>query len=117
MQMAVTERTREIGTMRAIGMLKNSVIKIFCSEGIIMGVIGCLIAVPILFLISNILGALDVSFIPPVASAPVPIRLILTPQRIIFAFALFSIAALVSSFLASKRISNQKVVDSLSQIN
>lgn len=117
MQMAVTERTREIGTMRAIGMLRRGIIAVFCTEGIVMAIMGCVVAVAALFGIAAILNALNVSFIPPVGSAPVPITLMLKPVNIILVLVLFSVAALVSSFLVSRKISRQKVADSLLQIN
>jgi len=117
MQMAVTERTREIGTIRAIGVLRKDIVKLFCIEGIVMGVIGCLVALPILFLIAFVLKTLNVTFIPPVASVEVPILLILKPAKIVPVFVLFCVASLVSSFLASRKIARQKVVTSLSQIN
>ncbi len=117
MQMSVTERSREIGTIRAIGVLKRNVIKLFCLEGFIMGIIGCLIAIPLLFIIAFILKSLNITFIPPVVSTEVPINLILKSTSIIPIFILFSIASIVSSFLASKKIANQKVITSLSQIN
>ncbi len=117
MQMSVAERTREIGTMRAIGLIKRKVITLFCLEGIVMGVIGCLIAVPILLGIATILKSLNVSFIPPVASTEVPINLILKPTSIVPVFVLFCIAALISSYLASRKIAKQKVVTSLMSIN
>ena len=117
MQMAVAERTREIGTMRSIGMLSRNVILLFCSEGILMAIFGCLIAIPILFGISQILSLLQISFIPPVASAPVPIMLILKAPAIVAVFVLFCVASLLSSFIASSKISKQKIVDSLMQFN
>ena len=117
MQMAVAERTREIGTIRAIGVVRKNIVKLFCTEGVLMGVIGCLLALPILFLIAFILKTLNVTFIPPVASTEVPIALILKPSNIIPVFVLFVVASLVSAFLASRKIAKQKVVTSLSQIN
>ena len=117
MQMAITERTREIGTMRAIGMLRRDVIKIFSIEGVMMGIIGCMVAVPILFLISNLLQVANITFIPPVASSAVPLVLKLDPQKLVFVFVVFTIAALISSFLVARKISRQKVVDSLMQFN
>ena len=117
MQMVVAERTKEIGTMRAIGMLKNQVIRLFCTEGLIMGILGCLMAAPILTIIANVLLMAGISFTPPVASVPVPLLLILTPKNIITVFLLFSFVAIVSSFLVSRRIANQQVVDSLMQSN
>lgn len=117
MQMVVAERTKEIGTMRAIGMLKNQVILLFCTEGLIMGILGCLMAAPILTIIANILIMAGISFTPPVASVAVPLLLILTPKNIITVFLLFSIVAIVSSFFVSRRIANQQVVDSLMQSN
>ncbi|MEL6863507.1 MAG: FtsX-like permease family protein [Bacteroidota bacterium] len=113
MQMSVAERTREIGTMRAIGMLKKDVIKLFCLEGLIMGVIACILALPVLMMISNILEFLNITFIPPVASVPVPIMLILRPQNLLLVFGLFCAASLLSSFMASNKISKQKIVDAL----
>ncbi|MBE7169192.1 MAG: ABC transporter permease [Williamsia sp.] len=117
MQVTVNERTKEIGTMRAIGMLKRGVIKIFCIEGLMMGIFGCIIALPILFLVSGILQASHASFVPPVASTSIPLVLKLEPQKIIPVFVLFCVASLLSSFIVSRRISNQKVVNSLMQFN
>ena len=42
MAMAVMERKREIGTMRALGMEKNQVRKLFLAEGLIIGGIGAM---------------------------------------------------------------------------
>jgi putative ABC transport system permease protein len=117
MQMVVAERTKEIGTMRAIGMLKGQVVRLFCTEGLIMGILGCIVAAPILFIITNILKAAHISFIPPVASASVPLVLMLNPKNIIFVFILFSVVATLSSFFVSRRIAKQQVVDSLMQSN
>jgi putative ABC transport system permease protein len=117
MQMVVAERTKEIGTMRAIGMLKKQVIMLFCTEGLIMGILGCLMAAPILAIIANVLLMAGISFTPPVASVAVPLLLILTPKNIITVFLLFSVVAIVSSFFVSRRIANQQVVDSLMQSN
>lgn len=117
MQISVTERTKEIGTMRAIGMLKKDVIKLFCMEGLIMGIIGCFLAFPVLFLISNIMLAMNVTFVPPVASVAVPVMLIIKAPKMLVVFLLFIVAALLSSYWASSKISRQPVVNSLIQFN
>ncbi len=117
MQMSVAERTREIGTMRAIGLVKRRVIYLFCLEGFIMGILGCAIAAPVLLLISFILKSLQISFIPPVASTSVPIELIIKMKSVLPVLLLFCIAALFSSFIASRRITRQNVVKSLININ
>jgi len=117
MLMAVTERTREIGTLRSLGMQQGNVIRLFCFEGLIMAFAGCLIALPVLFGISEILEMLKVSFIPPVASSPVPILLKLSPEKLLIVFVLFTAAAVISSYLTSRKIAKQKVVDSLAHAN
>lgn len=117
MQMAVAERTKEIGTMRAIGMLKKDVTKLFCVEGITMSILGCLLSIPVLLLISTILQILNITFIPPVASAAVPIVLILKASKIVPLFVLFLGAGFFASYWASNRISKQPVVNSLNQFN
>jgi putative ABC transport system permease protein len=113
MQMAVVERTREIGTMRAIGMIRKDVVKIFCTEGVMMSLFGCLLAIPVLLMISGILQLANASFTPPVASVPVPLVLMLNPGKLMLVFGLFCFASLLSSFLVSQRVARQKVADAL----
>jgi putative ABC transport system permease protein len=115
MQMVVSERTKEIGTMRAIGMLRGQVIKLFCVEGLIMGVLGCLLAIPILFAIAGLLQVMGISFVPPVASVAVPLVMMFKIKNLLLVFTLFSVVAIVSSFLVSRKIAAQQIVDSLSR--
>jgi putative ABC transport system permease protein len=55
MIMSISERTREIGTLRAIGAQKSQVIKMFLSESFLIGLIGALAGVFIGIIISAIL--------------------------------------------------------------
>lgn len=45
MIMSVSERTREIGTLKAIGAKKGQILKIFMSEALLVGIMGALIGV------------------------------------------------------------------------
>jgi putative ABC transport system permease protein len=56
MVMAVTERTREIGTLRAIGAGKLLVLGTIVSEAAIVGLLGGLISIPVAFLLDIIVG-------------------------------------------------------------
>jgi len=52
----VIERTREIGVMRAIGATPFAVIRLFMGEGIVVGVLSWLMAVPFSYPMAWILG-------------------------------------------------------------
>lgn len=54
-RMIIIERTREIGTMRAIGMLKRDVSKLFLLEGLILGLRGVLFGVAAELIIGTII--------------------------------------------------------------
>lgn len=60
MSINVLERTREIGVIRAIGASNWSVLKVFITEGVIIGVlswgVGVLLAIPLSLVLSNAIG-------------------------------------------------------------
>ena len=56
MVMAVTERTKEIGTMRAIGASRWLVLRTILVEAIMLGLMGSLLSIPIAYLIDMGIG-------------------------------------------------------------
>lgn len=117
MQMSVNERTREIGTLRAVGMTKSKIIKVFVIEAVIISILGALFAMPLLYLVKFILDNMNITFIPPVGSAPVPITLIFKVKNILLVAGLFSLASIISSYLASRKIAGQQIIQSLLKFN
>lgn len=116
MHMTVSERTREIGALRAIGMLKKNVLRMFTIEGFLLTLIAIAIAVPLLLGLKALFGALNITFVPPVASIPVPVNLILVPTFVAPVVVLFLVVTLLSSYFAAKRIVNQQIVTALTNI-
>lgn len=116
MHMTVSERTREIGALRAIGMLKKNVLRMFTIEGFLLTLIAIAIAVPLLLGLKALFGALNITFVPPVASIPVPVNLILVPTFVAPVVVLFIVVTLLSSYFAAKRIVNQQIVTALTNI-
>lgn len=84
MLMSVTERFREIGTMKCLGALSEFVVKLFLIESFIIGVLGAIIG--------TILGFL-VPFMAYILSAGAGLLIRSTPFSQLFLYGLASIAA------------------------
>jgi len=56
MIMAVAERTKEIGTLRAIGASRWMVLRTILLEAVLLGIIGSVLSIPIAYIIDTIVG-------------------------------------------------------------
>jgi putative ABC transport system permease protein len=60
MWIAVRERTREIGTLRAVGMGRRSVLILFMTEAVMLGLIAGIIGTTVSFALANGLNLLEI---------------------------------------------------------
>ncbi len=73
MLVSVTERTREIGIMKAVGAQNREVLGLFLAEAVILGVVGAVLGTA-LGLLAGYLGALyvDLPLVYPSSTSPLP---------------------------------------------
>lgn len=74
MLMSVLERTREIGTMLAVGMRRRKIVSLFLAEGLVIGAIGGALGVAIGYAIVLWLNHTGIPLPAPGATAPSVIR-------------------------------------------
>lgn len=116
MGMVVMERTREIGTMRAMGMHRGQVVSLFAIEGMLLALLGGLIGIVMSVVLAGVVNALDVTYVPPNFSEKVSLQVELQFAQLLLLFAFFiplgAISALVPAWNAAKR----SVVDALGHV-
>lgn len=116
MTMSVMERTREIGTLRALGLKQYGVKFLFSSEGMLLGVFGILLGAFIFFFVYSGLILLQPTYVPPASSRAVPLRVDLVlpvlARNTLFMLLLSTIAA----FLPARRSASKRIVDALGHI-
>ncbi|AZZ35910.1 hypothetical protein CIK05_03580 [Bdellovibrio sp. qaytius] len=66
--MGIIERTREIGTLRAVGFKTKDVVQLFVRESILLSAMSMAVGILISFLVSSAINAANVRFFPPGAS-------------------------------------------------
>ncbi|MDR2155154.1 MAG: FtsX-like permease family protein [Burkholderiaceae bacterium] len=118
MNMAVVERTVEIGTLRAIGVRQSGIRRIFVLEGAILGSVGALIG-----LVSAMAGAvaiewLGLTWLPPGYVQPMPLSIHLWGEWQLIAGTVVSliIIASLSSYWPARRASQLEIVESLRHV-
>ena len=116
MGMAVVERTREIGTLRALGLKQRGVSLLFAIEGGILGFLGSLLGVIINIIVCVIIRAIGPSYVPPGASTPVPLIVNLVPQSMLLFILFLVFLSLLAAIIPAKRAAKQTVVDALGHV-
>ncbi|MBE9573199.1 MAG: ABC transporter permease [Proteobacteria bacterium] len=117
MSMSIFERTREIGTIMAMGTKKNEVLSMFMLEGLVLGLLGGGIGV-----ILGIISAKIISFIgipmPPAPGSTVGYvaAIGIFPKVIITAFLFSVVTALAASFYPSFKASRLNISEALRYI-
>jgi putative ABC transport system permease protein len=116
MSMSVVERTKEIGTLRAIGMKRIGVIRLFVTEALLLVLVGCVLGTVITIAVRMGVNAADLSYLPPNATDRVPLLIGMDTSRTVMTAILLSVLSVVSAWFPAKRAAQQPVIDSLAHV-
>jgi ABC-type lipoprotein release transport system permease subunit len=112
---AIRERTREIGTLRAIGMQKFEVARLFLMEASLLGVFGAVAGVGLGSLIAWIINTANIHVPTSVQLFLMrdTLHLTIEPQTLLFAIFMVSIVTGVAALYPSIRAASRKPVDAM----
>jgi putative ABC transport system permease protein len=118
MNTAVVERTVEIGTLRAIGLRRAGIRRLFVIEGALLGVCGALLGVVLAFVVSAVVNNLDIPWVPPSTIEPVPLTIrVAGESRMIIGTTIgLIVIAIVSAWWPAYRAAQLNVVEALRHI-
>jgi putative ABC transport system permease protein len=115
--MSIFERTREIGTMMAMGTTRSSVWRLFLLEGLFIGIIGGVLGLLAGTGASGIINRVHLMLPPPPGyTQGYPLRVLMQPGILVTAFLIAVITATLSSILPALKASRLKIVDALGHI-
>ncbi len=116
MGMTVVERTREIGTLRAVGLRRAGVIRLFVSEAGLLTVLGCLTGLVFTVGVRWAVNGADISYVPPNQTAPVPLLVDLDLVRIGFTALLMAGVGALAAWVPARRAAGQPIIDALGHV-
>lgn len=117
--MAVGERTGEIGTLRALGMKRRPVRSMFLIEGAMLGAVGAgLGALLGIVLGEYVINSSGMSWTPPGRATPVPVGVDVLGDPVFMAgaVAFFAVLACVSSWWPARRAARLEIVEALRHV-
>lgn len=115
MHTAVVERTVEIGTLRAIGLRRGGIRKLFIVEGFLLGWVGAALGVLLALGIGELVNRSGVTWLPPGSSERLPLQLrVLNSPWMVLGYAVLLVAiASLSAWWPAWRAAKLKIVDAL----
>jgi len=116
MSMSVMERTREIGTLRALGLKRLGVKGLFATEGALLGILGSGLGFIIFFTVYAIITAMHPTYVPPGSSNPVPLRVDLVWPVLVRTVLSLAVLALIAAYVPARRSARMAIVDALGHI-
>ena len=117
MAMAIIERTREIGTLRAMGTLPRQLIGSFALEGLVLGGIGTAVGALVALLVSLALLVFPVQMPPPPGrSVGYPLLVSIDPALYALTIGAVLVLAVAAAALVARRTVHLQVVDALAHV-
>ncbi|WP_374591127.1 ABC transporter permease [Aquabacterium sp.] len=116
MSMAVVERTREIGTLRAIGLRRWGVIRLFVLEAVMLVVVGSLAGLALTGVVRWGVNAADFRYVPPASTLAVPLYIGFDAARTAIVALVLASLAIVAAFLPARRAARNLIIESLGHV-
>jgi len=117
MTMAVTERTREIGTLRAIGTRPSGILRMFLAEGVAIAIVGCLAGTLFALIVRAALNASGIILPPPPgATHGMPIQVRFYPLAYAAGLAAMIGTMGLASYFPARRASRISIVEALAHV-
>jgi putative ABC transport system permease protein len=116
MTMSIFERSREIGTLRAMGARPRRIVGLFLLEGAILGALGAAAGLLIGVVVARVVSRVGITYpSPPGSTRPYVGGIDLDAAYVLFSFALSALATVVATAFPALRGARLRVVDALRQ--
>ncbi len=116
MGMTVVERTREIGTLRAIGLKRSGVVRLFTMESMLLTLIGCVTGLIITLGVRWGINVANISYVPPNSPGRVPLLVDMDAGRTIFTFLLMGVVGTLAAYMPARRAAKKDIIDALGHV-
>lgn len=111
--MAIMERTREIGTLRALGFKRRGIVGLFATESMLLGVFGSLLGTLLTLLIWFGVVLLEPTWVPPQITRRVPLEIYLVPDYMLYSVLLLIVLSLAAASLPARKAARMQIVGAL----
>jgi putative ABC transport system permease protein len=116
MGMAILERTREIGTLRALGLKRRGVSFLFALEGAFLGFFGSIMGIILHTCVWAIIKIYPPQYSPPGISVPVPLTVDMVPSMLFVLLLSLVLLSLFAAIIPARRAAKQNIVDALGHV-
>jgi putative ABC transport system permease protein len=117
MTMAVTERTREIGTLRAIGTRPSGIRTMFLAEGVVIALAGCVAGTVLALVVRAALNASGIMLPPPPgATHGMPINVKIYPLAYGAGLLAMVLTMAIASYFPARRAARLPIVEALAHV-
>jgi len=115
--MSILERTREIGTLRALGLKRAGVVNLFVIESLLMSVAGSLLGLVMTLIVWYAIKVTEPTWVPPQITRAVPLEVFLVPGYLAGSFfSLIVLSALAAVAPARRAAYEKSIVDDLGYV-
>lgn len=114
--MAIMERTREIGTLRALGVKRRGIVGLFAVESMLLGLIGSLVGVLLTITIWSSIATFEPTWIPPQITRRIPLEVYLVPQEMLWSLGALLILSLLAASLPARKAARMEIVGALGHV-
>ena len=113
--MTIVERTREIGTIRAIGFRRGFIQRLFLAESLILGAAGAGLALILAGSVSTLVNTAGIQWTPPNNATPLTVQLMVFDNPVLSAsiLAALVVIAVVASLMPTRRAARMSIVSAL----
>jgi putative ABC transport system permease protein len=111
--MSVLERTREIGTLRALGLKRIGIINLFAVESALMGVFGSAFGALITVVTWWIIKVVEPTWVPPQITQRIPLEVYLAPSYMIASFVFLIILSIGAATAPARKAAHTSIVEAL----
>jgi len=114
--MAVVERTKEIGTLRALGLKQPGVVLLFGIESALLGIIGAITGLILTVALALTVAAVKPTWEPPVTAREIVWEIRILPDYLLVTFLLLVLFTSLAAIAPARRAAKQSIVDSLGHV-
>jgi putative ABC transport system permease protein len=114
--MAVMERTIEIGTLRALGLKRRAIIKLFAIESALLGLFGSALGVCLTGISWLVVSMARPTWIPPPITRRVPLEVYIVPEFMVLSMTLLVFLSLIAAVVPARKAARMNIVDALGHV-